>query len=477
MTLLRIPPPLIFFALGVHRADMAAEDNNRQNSIHMTGLDIFTEGSDLVHQIIDDDLTTARWRDDQGNPIDAALGDYAVQAMEDVEVIHDETDLPDLNDSGEHPLQDDTVYRFDGFVTAMAPLRLGDPSPLIGLHGAQDGFIYMGGSGAAIRGDNDGGLFMRDMYAHAPDATMYDITAATDTEMLVESISHSDAAGLGNISDLGAIDGFRVPTWKGCNFEDFDSGLTFDGDPNKIFISDSPLRGVTESNVDIFTLASTCGVDIVDFPNNYVKSVQSDTTVWNLETIPNDVLQYRGTTHDSTVTKSNVISGTAATNGRDTVGVMVSESFPLEDSVVSGDLTLDSAVTISESTGSTTQIIAGNTSGGSLSTTLFNAKRVSKPADGKIQYDAKDDRVVRVFLELTLSASNTTLSIFIGKNDNDIERSQRLVESGGTGSPVTVSSTVNMEMTAGDTVSGFVRDDDGTTDIEIEAMSMTLGPQ
>jgi hypothetical protein len=102
---------------------------------------------------------------------------------------------------------------------------------------------------------------------------------------------------------------------------------------------------------------------------------------------------------------------------------------------------------------------------------------VSKPVDGKLQYDGRDDRVVRVFAILTLTASNTTLSAFIGKNDTDLERSQSRVESQGSGNPVTVPLTVNVSMTAGDTVSLYVRDDDGTNDIEIEAMDMTMGPQ
>jgi hypothetical protein len=396
-----------------------------------------------------------------------------IPRVDSVKIVSGPSDLPDAS-GGVRTLEDNTAYYFTGFVMDTAELRLGDPSPLLAPHGAVGGYIHTDG-GTALKSDGEP-FFARNVFVSAPGGTVFDLTADNTTEMLVESCAFSDAAGFGNLASLGTIDGYRVPSFKGCNFEDFDDGLTFDGDPDKIFISESPFRGVTASNVDIFHIVATCDVDIVDCTDSYVKGVQADTSVWRLETIPNEILQYRGTTHDTSVTKSNVITGSAATNGRDTVGVRVTQAFPLEDSSVAGDLELDSAVAI-PSAGSTTQIVAGNTQGGSISTTLAQDKKVSKPTDGKIQYDARDDRTARVFLLLSLSASNTTVSAFIGKNDNHIERSQSLVETSGSGSFVTVPLTVNVPLTAGDTVSAYVRDDDGTADIEIEAMSMTLGPE
>lgn len=393
--------------------------------------------------------------------------------LANIRTIETADDLPDPT-SGTISLADSTVYYLTGFTTITDPIELGNPSPIVGSHGGTDGLIYTGG-GTMLQG-TDKPFFSRDVLFSSPGGTMFDLTADNTTEMLVESCSYADPANMGNITSLGTVDGYRVPTWKGCNFESFDAGLTFDGDMDKIFIAESPFRGVDGSGVSLLTLAGTCDVDIVDFASNYVKGVQSDTEVWNLNTVPNEILQYRGVTHDTSVTKGNVITGSAATNGRNTVGVRISDAFPLEDSTVAGDLELDSAVTI-PSAGSTTQILAGNTQGGTLSTTLAQNKKVSKPVDGKMQYDARDDRTARVFLLLSLSASNTTVSAFIGKNDNDIERSQSLVETSGSGSFVTVPLTVNIALTAGDTVSAYVRDEDGTADIEIEAMSMTLGPE
>lgn len=404
---------------------------------------------------------------------DDVLGGLNVGSIHNVEYITEEADLP-YTANGTHTLEDSTVYYISGFVTITDPIELGSLSPLVGSHGGTDGLIYTGG-GTMLQG-TDKEYFARDLLFSSPGGTMFDLTADNTTEMLVESCSYADPANMGNITSLGTIDGYRVATWKGCNFESFDDGLTFDGDMDKIFFSESPFRGVDASGVSLLTLAGTCDVDIVDFADNYVKGVQSDTEVWSLNTIPNEILQYRGVTHDTSVTKSNVITGSAATNGRQTVGVRVAQSFPLEDTVVAGDLELDSAVTI-PSAGSTTQVVAGNTQGGSLSTTLAQNKKVSKPTDGKMQYDARDDRTTRVFVLLSLTASNTTVSAFIGKNDNDIERSQSLVETAGSGSFVTLPLTVNMDLTAGDTVSAYIRDEDGTADIEIEAMSMTLGPE
>jgi hypothetical protein len=210
-----------------------------------------------------------------------------------------------------------------------------------------DGFIHTG-TQTAITG-TDGGFFARELYFHAPGGTMFDLTADQSTEMLVESCAFSDAAGLGQIASLGTFDGYRVPTFKGVNFEDFAAGLTFTGTPEKVFIEGCPLRTVTASGVTIFTFDSSLTTDIIDMPNNYVKEVQSDTVVIDVDpsaTI-NRIFQYRGNTHDATVTEANILTGQA---GVDAVGFRVSDSFPLPNTKAFIDYTLDSSTTVTINT-------------------------------------------------------------------------------------------------------------------------------
>lgn len=160
-------------------------------------------------------------------------------------IVSQTSDLPFNSNTGEHELEDGTVYRFDGFVTSTSPIQLAPNSPLVGGHAGVDGFIHTGG-GTAIKG-TDSNVFMRNMYGHAPGGTLFDVSGNTTTETLIQSCSFSDAAGLGNMADLGMFAGFRVPTFKSCNFENFDSGLVFDSNGNgngpvKVLLDGGPLE-------------------------------------------------------------------------------------------------------------------------------------------------------------------------------------------------------------------------------------------
>jgi hypothetical protein len=389
--------------------------------------------------------------------------DMSLKSIHNVKLIDDVNDLPNAT-NGTHTLEDDYIYRFNGFIASQSGLELGRNTPIIGGHGGVDGFICTGG-GPAITGDGEN-LLMRNIYAHCPFGQLFDISGTTSEEVLVESCSFSDAAELGNIANLGVFYGMRVPSFKGCNFEEFDSGLTFTGSPNKIFFAQTPFRNVTEDGVSIITLSSDLDVAIVDMAGNYVKSVQPNTKVIDVEAggEPTEILQYRGFTHDTTFDNDNGISGAL---NKDSVGVKISDSYPIRDWVVSGDLQMDNTETVTAPTNPTK--VDGPT-------TLRNPIRTSSPNNGEIQYDAKDETAIRVFVNASISGNNTTVSGFIGKNGNDVERSQTKVETQGSGTEVTMPVTTNLTMTTGDTTSLYIRNDDGNGDIEVETMSITMGP-
>jgi len=371
-------------------------------------------------------------------------------------------DLPDPS-GGTHTLEDNTAYVFNGFVTSQYGIELGNSTPLIGRHGSLDGFIHTGGA-TAITG-TDAGFFARDLYVHSPGGTLFDLTANVSVEMLVESCSFSDAAGIAEIADLGVIDGYRVPSFKDCNFEDFASGLVFDGSPDKIFFSGCPFRGVSQPGVTILTFVGSLDVDIVDMPDNYVKGVQSDTEVVRVETggTPNDIFQYRGNTHDSTVTVDNILTGEASVAA---VGYGVLDCYPLPDSGVSGEVDQTATGTITGSGAAPTQV--------TVPTTLNNPERTISPSNGVIQYIGKTQLKVTAHAVVSLSGANSEMAIWIGYNGSIIPRSRVEFFSSNASTPVTGVSVSQIRLDTNDTVSVFVENVGGNSDLDLETLALSI---
>lgn len=382
---------------------------------------------------------------------------------ENVNHIETANDLPEPQ-SGTITLKNE-VYFFHGFVTLTSNLDISNSPVFVGNHGGQDGIIYTGGGDCLI--GTDGAFFARDLTFDVPGGTVFNISGDTTTEILAESCNFGDPAGLGNLASLGTIDGFRVPSFKGCNFEDFDSGLTFTGTSDKLFISECPLRGVTASNVDIITLDANCDTDIVDFTDSYVKGVQSDTNVINVDASATiaDVFQYRGVTHDQTVTKSNILTGAASVEN---VGYRVDGSYPLENSAVIGELSLDSSTETTISTQDTYTGVSGATSLGN------ETERASQSSNGVLQYDGKKDVKVHITASCTVEgASNETYAIAIAKNGTVEPSSEVQIE--GTGNTPKFAGPSSIEdLTTGDTISLQVKNIDGTGNITFNLYNLNF---
>lgn len=378
------------------------------------------------------------------------------------QVVRDQADLPDPS-GGTITLDGSTVYAPKGIVTLDTPLELPSPAaPLVGRHASVDGFLYTGG-GTLLQG---GGPFMASgCYFHAPGGTMFGLDATTDTEMLVESCAFSDAAGQGAMASLGTITGYRVPTLKGVNVEDFDAGLTFDGSPDKVAIFDSPFRTVDAAGVDVLTLAGSLDTDIVQLKGCYVKSVQSDTTVINAEagSLPGEVFQYIDTTHDATVTEANILTGDV---GIDSVGTKVSNSFPLADSTVFGELDLDASTTVTGSGSGPSEVTAAST--------LANAARMSQPEGSHLQYDARFDSTVYAIANPAVSGANTAFSAGIALNGSELERSRSLGFASNSNDATSVTATARVELTAGDVLSVTIENVGGTGDLNVDSMTLTV---
>lgn len=376
-------------------------------------------------------------------------------------VVRDNTDLPFNSANQRHELKDNTVYRLAGFITSPYPIKLGNQTPIIGGHGSNDGFIYTGGTSAAIRGTNNG-LFLRNTYFHAPGATIFNIEGDVTTEVLVESCSFSDAAGLGNIASLGTIDGMRVPSFKGCNFEDFDDGILFTGNstvPDKVFFTGCPFRRVSESNVTAMEFDSGILPEVVDITDCYIKDIQSDTEVVRVQSgaTPTSIFQYRGNTHDSSVDPGQILNGEASV---ETVGYRVTDSAPLRDSTAIGEFNMVNETTTTISSQNTWVKVAGSGTMGN------ETERMQETAtNGQIEYLGRKRTNVLVNVSGSVSlTANETYSIAIAKNGTVEPTSISQQEGQGINKPISMITSGIEDLVTGDTLSVYVRNNDGTSD-------------
>ena len=168
--------------------------------------------------------------------------EFDAGAVNGVVRVQGSEDLPNAS-GGTHTLDAMTAYQFDGIISSQAGIELGPTTPLVGVHGSYSGFQHTG-SGAAIISNGDP-IFMDALVVHSAD-TIFDATADSSTEILITESAFFDFMGMGTISDLGTIDGYRVPSFKTCSFEDFDSGLTFTGTSDKLYIANTPIRNVQD---------------------------------------------------------------------------------------------------------------------------------------------------------------------------------------------------------------------------------------
>lgn len=374
-----------------------------------------------------------------------------------------QADLPEAS-GGTITLESSHVYEWDGFVILDTPLEWSGITVHKGRHGGVDGVLYTG-SGAVFRGS--GYILMSDMLVSTPGADVFDMSGTVDTEILCESVTFADPAGMGKINSLGTIDTYRVPSFKGCNFEDFDDGLTFTGDIEKIFFSECPFRTVTASGVTCLTF-DVDSISIVDIVDCYVKGVQSDTKVVDVKpgSFPSEVFQYRGTTHDSSVTKSNILTGEV---GVKTVGTKVLGSYPLRDSTVGGQVNIDTAGVVTGSGTTPTQIGSQNTT-----TTASNLERMSSPSDGVLQYDANYDEIVTVNLHVGALGAQTIFSIYIGKNGSEITTSRSAGLLSNVNDAETLSTSAKVELTEGDTIEAYIENEGGSDDLTAGSFVMTV---
>jgi len=382
-------------------------------------------------------------------------------------------DLPEPT-NGTHTLAGQTAYQFYGFVTSQYGLDISNGPAILGRHGGIDGFIHTGGN-TAIYG-RGGGLFMRDIYIHAPFGQIFDVAGDQSTEVLVQSTAFYDAAGLGNIANLGVVEGMRVPTFIEDNFGDFNAGLTVTGTPEKVSIIDTPFRGVTASGVTILEFDANCAVNIVDITSGYVKDVESDTEVIRVDSnaTVSQIFQYTGNTHDASVTTSNILTGAA---GTEQVGYRVKNSFPIADSTAIGNYSLDTDSTATISTQATDKNDAGAyvTVPGA---TTSNVDIRWSITDNEATYDGKKDTQVELSATLSVgTGGGDTVATAWFRNGAIVDGTPTRTATEGRGNSVGQSTTsigIYPNCVTGDVYDIRVANLDSTGDIEVGEMNGLL---
>ena len=401
-----------------------------------------------------------------------------IQAFGDsVVIVSEESDLPSPDSNDNINLEDSHLYFFENMISSTASLMLGENTPIIGLHGGKSGFIHTGEK-TAIQ-DNGNVFFMRDISFSAPGGTMFDIDGGSlDTEFLVESCSFNDFAGMGNIASLGTIKNFRVPTFKGCNFENFESGLQFEGASDKIFFSSSVFRDVPETTepVTIINFDANYDIDIADITDCYIKDVQDDTVFWNIETggKPNQITILKGTTFDDSIIKSNILTGEAdPTNIR----VKTDSNYPIANSAPTGSLIDEPAedyTVVGSGTEDTRIEMTDNQE-------LVNDSKISTPENGVVQYDDVYD--VRININVTLQVTTTTDSFIVKlyRSQKGSEEWNEVTDFALYGSKranetaATVTGSKICEASSGCQFALYIQNLDGSADLDISNFNLSLG--
>lgn len=382
-----------------------------------------------------------------------------------VRVVRSTDDLPDPDADGFRQLEDQTVYLFADVVMDEYGLELGDVTPLIGWHGGQSGFVNIG-SQPTIK-TRDVPLFMRNLYVHTPGGTLFDLSASDTTEFLVESCAFSDLPGttesLGNISDLGEVNGYRVVTFKGNSFGDFEAGLLVSGTSQKVFFSGCPFRRVSDTGVTILKGDSSLDTGIFKISSDcYFKDVKTDTKIVDIDPAASisEYFKYINVDHDSTVTNEDTLNGLV---GVDSVGSIVRNSFPLADSTVLGEIALSTQFTLTGSGAGPTEIISPNWN-------LITGERISL-ADSRIQYDARFDGDVKIDARVTVTGANTQFEISVQRNGQAIEdRSKAADTITGSSARSTVTTSVTYQDVSAennDDFGVFLENIGGSTDLDV----------
>lgn len=382
-----------------------------------------------------------------------------------VEIIDHANDLP-APTNGTRQLEDETLYLFTSIVEDEYGVTLGNNSMLSGFWASIGGYVHVG-PGPAITA-NGVPVFIDRMFLYAPGGQILDVQASDTTEFYMNKCALSNPAPgqLPNIQYLGTVDGFRVPTFEGCNFEWFNQGLKFDGLSRKIVTKFCPFRNVPDGTIclEILGNATTEFIKVTggyfkDFGGPNAEVLRVDDT-----SFPEKVIKYTNNDHDDSVQRSSILNGSA---GRDVVGVIVVASFPLADSNVFGSIAWDGSQQVTGSGAGPTEI--------NVPTTPFGTnERVSSPRGGVIRYEGIPQLNARPDAVVTVTGVNDTVALRIAVNGVPLARPPVTVTQPSTAARSTVTVPANVRLSPQDDISVFIENQSGTTDVTIESFTLNV---
>jgi hypothetical protein len=388
--------------------------------------------------------------------------DIAIAAIQDnnrtnLVVVQTVDDLPPPV-GGEHVLEDNTYYQFNGTVTSSNSLRLGTNTMLAGLHLGSDVFVYTG-SNAAVVG-SDVSFFVDSLVIVAPFGQGVNVSANSNVEMLTNLMS------IVNSNSLGVIDGFRVPTLLSCNFDTFNSGLTFSGTSRKVFLDACPFRNAA-ANSNCITFSSTFNTEIIDMVANYfrVPAAANVTGVrFNANAIANVTVYgiFGGNSFDNITTP-------VAGFGPKTANWGFVNNNGVEDSATVGEYFMTNNATATTLTVNTWTKVAGTTTAGVL-------ERTDMPQNNRLRVLSVQGQIsLRAIAVMSIlgTVNNQVVEVAIYKNGVIDSPPLKSVLSGGTRADAVTINTIS-DMVADDFLEVWVRCTSGSNNATVENLHFTL---
>lgn len=382
------------------------------------------------------------------------------------EHIRSSKDLPAAS-GGFHQLEDATLYVLHGTIQSSNGLRHNGSSMVRGNDMRNDIFDYTGTDAAhKVRGDE---FFIRDMTTMADSGKAFDLDAQDDetADKDKNDFYATDTAFI-MCDDLGTIDGFRVITLKSVALDNWNTGLTLTGDPNKVLVTDSTFRDPDSGATQALLFDTNITVDFVDISGTFFKRFENSV----------DGINFNGTLGQNGVLQRNLF-GTTLNNktvnfDKGTPGWEFTNNTGIQNSSVRGQLTLDSSTTVTISEQATNKAdesaysqVTGTTSISSIT------ERTSKSGD-KIQYDGEKDREVEVKLTASITGVNDTIAITVFKNGSFIDSSSAIRVEGQGNSAVNAITFADADLTKDDTVSAQVANLGSTGNITVEDMVLKV---
>lgn len=372
------------------------------------------------------------------------------------EIIRSEDDLP--GEEGEtHQLEDGVEYEFNGTVEIEGNIERGSGNQLKGSNWGRDIINYTG-DGALFTGKS-GEFFMRNLSVMAANGNVFDIEGTPTTEFLTQ-----DCAIL--ICDaIGTITGFRTPSFTKFSFDNFDGGLTFLGEPDKIFMESSPIRNAGE-NVTALTFDGDGGLDLelIDINSGFFKDFHPTANAIEVTGSPvSDFAVVRGNLSDF------VLEDRLVGVGRDTVRWNFLGNSDVRNSTAAANMTKDASTTtdLGDSTDTYTKITGA--------TSAQRAERFTHTSPNTLTYDGAKIREVELRASVTLDGVQNDFSVAWFKNQSLIDGAEQSWEGSGVGVAVngTVFGTTTLE--TGDELELFIKNaEDGTNDPTIDSFQAVI---